>query len=131
MSTLYRKYLCNALTWLIAAVWIANGLFCKVLNMVPRHRLIVARILGEDYAGPLTRLIGLGEVLIAVWILSGLWFRPAAITQIVLVGVMNALEFLMTPDLLLFGHFNAVWALLFMGIIYFNEFIVHPQTARS
>ncbi len=34
------------LNYLIAAVWIANGLFCKVLNLVPRHQEIVARIIG-------------------------------------------------------------------------------------
>jgi hypothetical protein len=25
------------LNYLIAAVWLVNGLFCKVLNLVPRH----------------------------------------------------------------------------------------------
>lgn len=39
------------LTYLIAAVSLINGLFCKVLNLVPRHRQIVAEILGEDH-GP-------------------------------------------------------------------------------
>ena len=60
-----NKNLNKALTLLISVVWLANGLFCKVLNLVPRHEQIVARILGEDYSRPLTILIGLSEVLMA------------------------------------------------------------------
>jgi hypothetical protein len=50
------------LNYLIAAVWIANGLFCKVLNLVPRHQEIVARIIGNAHAGVLTKMIGLSEI---------------------------------------------------------------------
>jgi hypothetical protein len=50
------------LTRLIALVWLANGLLSKVLNLVPRHTLIVARILGPTYARPLTVAIGLAEM---------------------------------------------------------------------
>jgi len=50
------------LNYFIATVWIANGLFCKVLNLVPRHQQIVARILGDDYSRLLTLLIGLSEI---------------------------------------------------------------------
>jgi hypothetical protein len=37
----------------IALVWLANGLLCKVLGLVPRHEAIVARILGPHAASPL------------------------------------------------------------------------------
>ncbi len=37
-------------TILIAGVWVVNGLFCKVLNLTPRHESIVARILGDAHA---------------------------------------------------------------------------------
>ena len=50
------------LTYLIAAVWFINGLFCKLLNFVPRHQQIVAQILGEEYAVILTKLIGVAEI---------------------------------------------------------------------
>jgi len=73
------------LTYFMAAVWIANGLFCKVLNFVPRHEQIVARILGAGYAGILTKAIGVAEVLMAVWILSGIKSRFNAVTQILVV----------------------------------------------
>ena len=50
------------ITYLIALVWLANGLLCKVLLLVPRHAAIVARILGPTHAEVLTRLIGLSEI---------------------------------------------------------------------
>jgi len=59
------------LNCLIAAVWIANGLFCKVLNLVPRHQEIVARIIGNAHAGVLTRAIGFSEIAMAAWITAG------------------------------------------------------------
>jgi hypothetical protein len=37
-------------TWFIAAVWLTNGLVCKVLNMVPRRQEIVAVIFGNGDA---------------------------------------------------------------------------------
>jgi len=124
------KSLYISLTWLIAIVWIINGLFCKVLNWVPRHRLIVARILGATYADQLTTAIGWAEILMAVWIIIGVWPRISAITQIIVIGVMNTLEFFIAPDLLLFGRYNAVLALLFMGVIYYESLILYPKISR-
>ncbi len=43
-----RSRLHQLLTYAIASVWLVNGLFCKVLNWVPRHQFIVARILGKN-----------------------------------------------------------------------------------
>jgi hypothetical protein len=120
------------LNYLIAAVWIANGLFCKVLNLVPRHREIVARIIGNDHAGILTRAIGFSEMAMAVWILSGIKPKLNAITQVVIIATMNGLEFIMAPDLLLWGRFNAVFAALFCLLILFNEFYLrNNRTQRA
>ena len=110
------------LNYLIALVWVINGLICKVLDLVPRHRAIVGRILGEDHAVILTKLIGLSEVAMAVWVLSGIARRLNAWTQIVIIAAMNILEFFLAPDLLLWGRANAVIALLFIILIYYNEF---------
>jgi hypothetical protein len=110
------------LNYLIAAVWIGNGLFCKVLNLVPRHEEIVARIIGNAHSGVLTRAIGFSEMAMAVWILSGVRPKLNAITQVVVIATMNSLEFILAPDLLLWGRFNAVFAALFCLLILFNEF---------
>lgn len=110
------------LNYSIAAVWIVNGLFCKVLNLVPRHQEIVARIIGNGHAGVLTRAIGFSEIAMAAWILSSIKTKLNALTQVVVIATMNSLEFIMAPDLLLWGRFNAVFAALFCALILVNEF---------
>lgn len=113
------------LTVAITLVWLINGLFCKVLNYVPRHRMIVARILGETHATILTTAIGLSEILMALWIASGIKSRWCALVQMCVVALMNILEFILVPDLLLFGRFNAVFATVFILVVYINEFVLH------
>lgn len=113
-----------SLTPVIAAVWLVNGLLLKVLNFAPRHREIVARILGDHYADILTTIIGILEILMAVWILSGVRSKVSAWAQIVVVLLMNVLEFLLAPDLLLFGRFNIVLATAFVLAVYLNEFVL-------
>mgnify|MGYP001599252496 FL=1 len=105
----------------IAMVWLVNGLICKVCNLVPRHQAIVARILGADYAVLLTKIIGGLEILMAVWIVSGIKRRWCAVTQMLLVSLMNMIEFFMAPDLLLFGRINIIIAALFVLLIYWNQ----------
>jgi len=128
---LKNKKLHKGLTLLISVVWLANGLFCKVLNLVPRHEQIVARILGEDYSRPLTILIGLSEVVMAVWVLSKFKSKLNAITQILIVALMNTLEFILVPDLLLWGRLNSVFALLFIGLVYYNEFVLNKKLIQQ
>lgn len=112
----------NWLHYSIALVWISNGLFCKVMNLVPRHQEIVARILGDDNAHFLTMLTGVAETGMAVWILSGIQRRLNVVIQILVIATMNTLEFFLAPDLLLWGRANAFFAFLLIGIIYYNEF---------
>lgn len=115
----------NVLTIAIALVWLINGLFCKVLNMVPRHQAIVAQILGDDYAYLATKLIGCAEILMFVWILSRIKPRFCALSQIAIVGLMNIIEFFWVPNLLLFGHLNALFAAIFMLVVYLQQFVLH------
>src|SRR5690606_18241598 len=105
-------------------VWIANGFFCKVLNLLPRHEEIVARILGNDFSRPLTLLIGLAETGMAIWILTKLKSKINAITQMIVVATMNIIEFIAVPDLLLWGRLNIFFAFLFIGLVYYNEFVL-------
>ena len=82
----------DLLNIIIAAVWLINGLFCKVLSLVPRHRAIVAKILGESHADVITRLIGFAEIGMTLWIVSGIYPKVNAATQIFIVVLMNILE---------------------------------------
>lgn len=121
-STIYKF-----LTYLFAAVWLINGLFCKVLNFVPRHQEIVARILGAEYAEIITVLIGISEIAMAIWILTKFLPRLNAILQIAIVITMNVLEFILAPDLLLWGKLNILFALIFAGLVYYQQFILKPK----
>ena len=105
-------------------IWFLNGLVCKVLNLTPRHQEIVARILGEEYARTITVLIGISEIIMAVWVLSKYKSQFNAITQMIIVLAMNLLEYFIAPDLLLWGRMNIVFALFFVGLVYYNEFIL-------
>lgn len=102
----------------------ANGLFCKVLNLVPRHQEIVQRILKIDRhtARRLTIIIGFSEIIMSAWVLSGRWTIINAVAQILVIATMNTLEFFLAPDLLLWGKLNAFFALLFILLIIYNEF---------
>ena len=94
---------------------------------MPRHQEIVASILGNEYARTFTVLIGCSEILMAVWILSGIKKRLNVIAQITVIATMNTLEFILVPDLLLWGKFNSLFALLLIISIYCNEFIIRQK----
>jgi hypothetical protein len=112
-------------------IWLANGLICKVLDLVPRHRQIVAEIIGEEYAGLFTIAIGIAEILMAVWVVSKIRTRFNAIVQIIVIAVMNTLEFILVPDLLLWGRANAIFAFMLIGVIYFNEFYLNQKPGHQ
>jgi uncharacterized membrane protein YphA (DoxX/SURF4 family) len=128
-----KKIIYKILTYCIAAVWIANGLFCKVLDLVPRHQEIVERITNVDRpsAAYLTILIGISEIIMAVWIVSGYRTTLNAITQIIVVATMNTLEFILVPDLLLWGKLNSLFAFLFVLVVFFNEFYLNKKQLQT
>src|SRR5204863_2640750 len=115
----------------IAAVWFSNGFFCKVLNLVPRHEQIVVAILGNDYASFLTKFIGIAEILMTIWIISGVTRKLNAVAQIIIITTMNIIEFIKAPDLLLWRRFNLVFAVVFVVFIYYNEFIFYRRTIQE
>jgi len=124
MRTQFRP---NGAHYFIAAVWMINGFFCKILNLVPRHETIVSRILHTSNARLLTVLIGLAEIGMAAWIISGVRRRLNVLSQILIIATMNALEFFMVPDLLLWGRVNAIFAFAFIILIYFNEMLKNKK----
>ncbi|WP_298506329.1 DoxX-like family protein [uncultured Maribacter sp.] len=110
------------ITYIIALVWLVNGLYCKVLNQVPRHQEIVSHILGESYGPLFTILIGVSEVAMCIWVISRIQRRINAIVQMGIIAIMNIMEFFIVPDLLLWGKYNSIFAFLFIMLIYINEF---------
>jgi len=93
--------LITALTLATAVVWLVFGIWFKIFGLVPRHRLIVAAVVGEAAAGPVTVLVGAAETAMALWILSGLRPLACAAVQSIAIATMNALELTLAPDLLL------------------------------
>lgn len=117
-NSLHREIL----TFFVAFVWLVNGLYCKILNLVPRHQEIVGHILGMEYAHTLTLLIGISEIIMAVWILLRIHPKYCAVFQIVIVITMNIIENMFVPDLLLWGRLNLIFAIAFTSIVWYNEF---------
>ena len=97
------------------------------MNLVPRHELIVARILGSSHARLLTVFIGVSEIGMAVWILSGYKSKINAMAQMLIVATMNTIEFFLAEDLLLWGKINALVAVMLILVIYWNEFYLHKK----
>jgi hypothetical protein len=85
----------------IGAVWVFHGLYSKLLNGFPRHREIVARVVGEELATPVTKLVGVGEVFLGLWTWSGRARKGCAATQTAALVSMNALEVGRAKDLLI------------------------------
>jgi uncharacterized membrane protein YphA (DoxX/SURF4 family) len=67
-----RTQLLTTAQILIGCVWIFHGLYSKLLRGIPRHRAIVARVLGERHADLATNAIGLAEITLGIWTLTGL-----------------------------------------------------------
>jgi hypothetical protein len=76
----------------------------------------------------LTLMIGLAEVGMAAWIITGIKRRLNIITQIVLIMTMNSLEFFLAPDLLLWRKANAIFAFAFVLLIYCNEILTNKKS---
>jgi len=121
----------GCLPLLFALVWWVNGLICKVLDLVPRHREIVARLLGDEHALALTRAIGVGEIILGVWIYSAWKWKWSATVQILGVAAMNVIELCLASDLLLFGRWNALIALAYIiWVAYAGFFLPSPTRLR-
>ncbi|WP_180540423.1 DoxX-like family protein [Nevskia soli] len=75
----------------VAAVWLYEGLWNKVLGNAQRESDIVAMVpkLGPLFGKWFLKLLGVIEVAIAAWILSGIYPGACAIVQIALLVVLN------------------------------------------
>jgi len=82
--------------WLIrgavAAVWLYEGLWCKLLRGEPREIEVVKAVprYGERFGVPFLMTLGVVEVSIALWVLSGAEPFFCALAQTVLLVTLNA-----------------------------------------
>src|SRR5436309_1591148 len=96
-----RAWIVLAVRILAAVIWFVFGTVFKVMGAVPRHREIVAQILGSEFAPLLIVLIGLAETALGLWFLIGFFPRSCAVVQTVAIISMNGLELTYARSLLL------------------------------
>jgi hypothetical protein len=76
----------------VAAVWLYEGLWCKLLGR-ERHQLQVVEAvpkLGPIVGRHFLNVLGVAEVGLAVWVMSGLTPGLCALTQTLLLVLLNA-----------------------------------------
>ncbi len=88
-------------------------------------------ILGEEHARLFTILIGISEVCMGIWILTNLWSRLNGLMQIGIIAIMNTLEYILVPELLLWGKFNSLFAFLFIVIIALDHFYIGKKAKEE
>ncbi len=88
---------------LVASVWLVHGLYNKVLLGSPRHLAIVQSVPGLSGAAGERALVAIGvlEIGIGLWVLSGTFAHACAAVQTVLLLSMNVVELSFARELLL------------------------------
>jgi len=76
----------------VAAVWLYEGLWCKILGRVQSQVDVVKAVplLGPRFGSAFLKVLGIMEVGFAVWVLAGIYPAVCAIAQTVLLVVLNA-----------------------------------------
>ena len=76
----------------VAAVWLYEGLWCKILGRVQSQVEVVTAVprLGPRFGSPFLKALGIVEVALAVWVMAGIAPGMCAIVQTALLVVLNA-----------------------------------------
>lgn len=113
------------LTWIrigIGLVWLVFGLGFKALNLVPRHRRIIARVVGDHNARTVTNGVVFGECLLGVWMISGIYLVPCVAIQTIAIVTMNILEIRRARDLLWSPYAMVCANLVLLGLAWYVAF---------
>jgi hypothetical protein len=80
----------------IAAVWLYEGLWCKILGRAPSQADVVEAVprLGPRFGLLFLKTLGTVESALALWVMSGILPGACAIVQTVLLLTLNANGFL-------------------------------------
>ncbi|HEV2388057.1 MAG TPA: DoxX-like family protein [Candidatus Acidoferrales bacterium] len=76
----------------VAAVWLYEGLWCKLLGRVPSQKEVVTAVprFGPRFGPAFLQALGVVEVALAVWVMSGIAPGACAIVQTALLIALNA-----------------------------------------
>jgi hypothetical protein len=80
--------------------------------------LIVGRVLGERFASFATKTIGCLEVLLGLWVFTGLARVECAAVQTLAIVGMNTLEIILARELLISAIGMVVLNLTFLAVIW-------------
>lgn len=116
-----------AFTILIGSVWVFHGLYSKLLNGVPRHRAIVGRVLGEEWAALATLFVGGMEIALGLWAYSRWRKKECAVVQTLAIAAMNTLEIMRARDLLLSAPGMLILNAGFLAVVWTWALSVSPK----
>ena len=102
----------------IGSVWLFHGLYSKLLNGIPRHRLIVGKILGKEIAGIATKTIGLLELILGAWAIAGWHPVWCASVQTAALIAMNSLEIILAREFLISAAGMVALNLFFLVVVW-------------
>jgi DoxX-like protein len=76
----------------VAAVWLYEGLWCKILGRAPLQGDVVRAVprLGPLFGSQFLKVLGVVEVALAVWVMTGIAPGVCAVAQTVLLVGLNA-----------------------------------------
>ena len=76
----------------VAAVWLYEGLWCKILGRAPSQVQVVTAVprLGRRFGPFFLKVLGVVEVAVAMWVLSGVAPGLCSIAQTTLLVALNA-----------------------------------------
>jgi hypothetical protein len=76
----------------VAAVWLYEGLWCKILGRVQLQVQVVTAVpkLGPRFGAAFLKVLGVVEIALAVWVVAGVAPGMCAMVQTALLIVLNA-----------------------------------------
>jgi len=76
----------------VAAVWLYEGLWCKILGRVQSQVEVVTAVprLGPRFGWAFLKALGIVELALAIWVMAGIGPVTCAIVQTALLVLLNA-----------------------------------------
>ncbi|MGB3549052.1 MAG: DoxX-like family protein [Candidatus Binatus sp.] len=86
----------------VAAVWLYEGLWCKVLGRAQLEAQVVAKVprFGPRFGQSFLKALGVVEVVLAGWVISGIYPGACAIVEVALLVVLNVNGLLWSRDII-------------------------------
>ena len=86
----------------VAAVWLYEGLWCKVLGRAQLEAQVVAKVprFGPRFGQSFLKALGVIEVVLAAWVISGIYPGACATAEVALLVVLNVNGLLWSRDII-------------------------------